>query len=97
MRPGIITGLDGGASQEQLTGQPVTHRRKARPPEPGLHRIEAAAGQVQAGTQERVRRAAIGKRGDQFLSLACLARLQVPAGGSRIDQAPQGGPRKMRR
>ena len=42
-----------------------------------------------------MRRAAVGKRGDQFLGLACLARLQVPAGGSGIDQAPQGGPRKM--
>ena len=96
MPPGIFTGLDGGASQEQLTGQPVTHRRKARPPEPGPHRIEAAACQVETGAQERVRRAAIGKRGDQFLSLACLACLQVPAGGSRIDQVLQGGPRKMR-
>ena len=85
VRPGIFTGLDGGAGQDQLTGQLVTHRRRARLPEPGLHRIEAAACQVQAGPQERVRRAAIGKRGDQFLGLACLACLQVPAGGSRID------------
>ena len=36
-----------------------------------------------------------GKRGDQFLSLACLACLQVPAGRNRIDDAPQGGPRNM--
>jgi len=41
-----------GPGQEQLTGQLVAHRRKARLAEPGLHRIEAAAGQVQAGAQE---------------------------------------------
>jgi hypothetical protein len=72
---GILTGLDGGASQEQLTGQPVPHRRQVLLPEPGPHRIEVAAGQVETGTQERVRRAASGKGGDQFLSLTYLAYL----------------------
>ena len=46
MRGGILTGLDGGAGQVQLTGQPVAHRAGAGPPEPGLPRVEAAAGQV---------------------------------------------------
>ena len=41
------------------------------------------------GRAGAVCRAASGQRGDQFLSLACLARRQVRAGGSRIDRAPQ--------
>ena len=88
--PGIIAVLEGGAGQEQLTGQPVTHRRKARMPEPGPDRIEAGACQVQTGLQQRMRRAALGKRGDQLFSLTNLTCLQVPAGGSRVDLGAAG-------
>jgi len=92
MPAGVLTVFDGGAGQ-QLGGQLVTHRGEAGLPEPGSHRAEAAAGQVQADLQERTRRAAVGQRGDQFLSLMYLACLQVPAGGNRVDDAPQRRPR----